>query len=74
MNVQITHIIVHTPEQVREIVTEAQKIASELAVADTDRELVFRESCRLLGQRFTFTAMPQQVAAPLDLAGLRNRH
>lgn len=74
MNVQITHIIVHTPEQVREIIREARVIASENSEIDAEWTLYFNEACRLLGQRFTFTAMPQQVAGPLDLAGLRNRH
>lgn len=74
MNVQITHIIVHTPEQAREIIDTAIAIANERDDDQGHWPLIFGKACDLLGQRFTFTAMPQQIAAPLDLAGIRNRH
>jgi hypothetical protein len=36
------------------------------------RESVFREACRLLGQRYTFAAAPQAVPMPpMVLPGLR---
>lgn len=65
MNVQITHVIVHTPEQVREIIRVAQAVADEETSDAVARESVFREACRLLGQRYTFAAMPQAVSMPL---------
>jgi hypothetical protein len=72
MNVQITHVIVHTPEQVREIVREAQTLAGEETSDAVARESVFREACRLLGQRYTFAAAPQAVPMPpMALPGLR---
>lgn len=75
MNVQITHVIVHTPEQVREIVREAAAIADEETTDVVAREMIFRESCRLLGQRYTFPVMPQAVPMPLGPPfDIRARH
>lgn len=62
----VTHVIVHTPEQVREIVTEAAKIAAECGNDASTQALIFREACSLLGQRWTFAVQP----SPIDLAGL----
>jgi hypothetical protein len=75
MNVQITHIIVHEPQQVRDIVREAQRIADDETGDAVARESVFREACRLLGQRYTFAAMPQPVQMPgMAIPGLRPGH
>jgi hypothetical protein len=72
VNVQITHVIVHTPEQVRQIMQEAQRIAEEETSDAVARESVFREACKLLGQRYTFAAAPQAMPLPpMALPGLR---
>jgi hypothetical protein len=72
VNVQITHVIVHTPEQVRGIVVEALAIADEHA-SDTVRwEAVFAQACQLLGQRFTMAMGPQPVQMPaMAIPGLK---
>lgn len=75
MNVQITHIIVHEPNQAREIITAALAIADEVTTDAVARESVFREACRLLGQRYTFAAAPQQVQMPMmAIPGQRPRN
>lgn len=75
MNVQITHVIVHTPEQVREIMREAQTIAGEETSDAVACESVFREACKLLGQRYTFAAGQQAMPLPsMALPGLRGGH
>lgn len=66
MNFQVTHVIVHTPEQAREIVAEALKIADETDHPVIPPRAVFEEACKLLGQRWTFAAQPQAI--PLDPA------
>lgn len=67
MNINAVHIIVHTPEQVRGIIADARAIADEADVERFEWESVFREACRLLGQRYTVASMPE----PVDLSKLR---
>lgn len=57
------HVIVHTPEQAREILETAWTITQELEPGEDRWEAVFREAVRLLGARATFI----QQAAPTDL-------
>lgn len=64
------HIIVHTPEQVREIVREAQVIADEATVTREGWVSVFEQACVLLGARVT--VMQQQATMPVDLAHLNH--
>ena len=68
MNVQITHVIVHTPEQVREIVAEAGRIADDSGVEDERWLAVFNQATTLLGARHTLALAPQ--GPPLDLGAL----
>lgn len=67
MNIQAVHVIVHTPEQVRGIVSDARDIANETDATGSEWEAIFRESCRLLGQRYTVVSTPE----PVDLSKLR---
>lgn len=75
MNVQVHHVIVHTPQQAREIIAEAMLIASESEPDEAQWGHVFDQACALLGQRFTLVNAPQP-APPMDLSrlGLNNRH
>lgn len=66
MNVQITHVIVHSPEQVREIISQATEIADEMYEDGHRWQPTFIQACQLLGQRYTFAAAPQSI--PLDPA------
>jgi hypothetical protein len=68
VNIQITHVIVHTPEQVRDIVRDALAIADEQECDALERQMIFGHACTLLGQRYAFAAAPQQ--APIDLGQL----
>jgi hypothetical protein len=70
VNVQITHIIVHTPEQVSGIIGEAIRIVTEAEIDGGLKKAAFEKACDLLGQRYTFVAQPTQV--PLSLDGLKN--
>lgn len=75
MNVQVTHVIVHTPEQVREIIAEAGRIADDSGMEDERWDRVFEQATVLLGARHTLALTPQ--ASPLDLGALglkNNRH
>lgn len=67
MNINAVHIIVHTPEQVRGIVSDARDIANETDATGSEWEAIFREACHLLGQRYTVASMPE----PVDLSKLR---
>lgn len=62
----ITHVVVHTPEQVQGIIDEALRIADASDHAVITPRVVFEQACQLLGQRWTFAALPQ----PVNLAGL----
>jgi hypothetical protein len=66
--VNIIHVVVHTPEQVREIVAEAKKIADEFTGEGAEWRDVFEQACRMLSQRATITAQPQ----PVDLSALQD--
>lgn len=59
MNVQVVHAPVHTPEQVREIIDQAHKIADDFATDSPRWFDVFREACRLLGQRASVPLVEQ---------------
>lgn len=61
MNASVTHVIVHSPEQVREIVAEAFRVADETGPRDEQWFAIFNKACDLLGQRYTFVAQPQAV-------------
>lgn len=69
MQIQVTHVVVHTPETVREIIAEAMKIADERLPEGGSWQTVFGKACDLLGQRFTLAAQPEPV--PIDLGNLR---
>lgn len=69
MNLHVTHIIVHTPEQVRGIVDEAIAIADEKSGPAAPWLAVFEQSCALLGQRVTNIGVEQAI--PLDLGAIR---
>lgn len=74
-NVQITHVVVHEPQQVREIIREALAIADEQDVDVLERQMIFGQACKLLGQRYTFAFAPQQVQMPaMAIPGLRPGH
>lgn len=68
VGVQIVHGIVHSPEQVREIIREAIDVADEATAPPDLWPDVFREACRLLGARTG--AVVQPTIAPLDLSRL----
>lgn len=72
MNIQVHHVIVHTPEQVREIIAEAGRIADAAVVDEGKWRLVFEQACTLLGQRHSIAMMPQ--APPVDLGVLGLNH
>ena len=59
----------HTPEQVREIIREAQRIATEELSPGTTRAEVFAQACQLLGQKAVVFAEAQP--SPVLLDGLR---
>lgn len=73
MNVQITHVIVHTPEQVREIVAEAARIADEVGAWPEKWTPAFEQACTLLGARHTLALAPQGPSLDLGALGLNNR-
>jgi hypothetical protein len=73
MNAQVTHVIVHNDQQVRAIINEAMCIADEQTDYPNDREMIFREACRLLGERWTFLAPATAVQLPLTLADMKRR-
>lgn len=67
---QLVAAVVHTPEQVREIVTEALLITAEAEVDAHLERAVFEQSCQLLGARGTAFVQPQQIG--IDLGALGN--
>lgn len=69
MNVQVHHVIVHSPEQVREIVAEAGRIADDSGTDGEQWLAVFNQASTLLGARHTLAMMPQ--GGPIDLGALR---
>lgn len=72
MNIQVHHVVVHTPEQVRAIIAEAALIASEEDVEGVSPEVVFHEACVLLAARHSLAVAPQ--GPPLDLGALGLNH
>lgn len=73
MSIQITHVIVHTPGQVREVIAEAGRIADDAGVEDERWQSVFEQACTLLAARHTLALAPQ--GPPLDLGALNpNNH
>lgn len=69
MNVQAVHAVIHTPEQVKEIMREADEIARALDPDCDAWSLYFGKACDLLAQRATTFLAPQQV--PFDLSALK---
>lgn len=69
MNVQAVHAVVHTPEQVRDILREASLIVLEIEPSDEWKYTMFDKACDLLGARATTFLAPQQV--PFDLSALK---
>ena len=61
----------HTPEQVREIIREAIKIADGLDLQGHKWQPVFIQACQLLGQKAVVFA--EATPAPLLLDGLRGQ-
>ena len=53
MRVELINHPTHSPEQVREIISEAVEIADTQMARGVSREAIFVEACRLLGQRIT---------------------
>lgn len=72
MNIQVHHVIVHTPEQVREIVAEAVRISEETETESIPQVYLFEQACTLLGARFTMAVPQEQV--PMDLGRLGANH
>lgn len=72
-HIQIQHVIVHTPEQTREIIEAALVIVGELELSDDLRRQAFEKACDLLGVRFTL-AIPQQEVALDPRLLARPRH
>lgn len=66
---QLIQAPLHTPEQVREILTEATKIADELQDKLGYWEPVFNQACTLLAARASAFVAPQPLAVNgLDLS------
>lgn len=71
MNVQVAHAVVHTPEQVVEIIEQALRVVAEVELTDDLRRCAFEQACILLGAR-TSVVSQQQLPSGLDLSGLRS--
>lgn len=69
MQYQVMHFVIHTPDQAREIIAEAERIAAETEYEGREREIVFKEACRLLGMRVSVPVQPQ-APVPMDLSRL----
>lgn len=75
MNVQVTHMIVHTPVQAREIIAEAGRIADDSGQEGERWDRVFEQACQLLGQPWTFAAPSSPVQLPtMAIPGNHGRH
>jgi hypothetical protein len=72
MNIQVHHVIVHNPEQVREIIAEACTIADGSEVAAESWVAVFEQACTLLGARFSLAMNPEPVPFSLGALGPTN--
>lgn len=69
---QVHHVIVHTPEQVREIIAEAGRIADDSGVEDERWQAVFEQATSLLGARHTLALTSQPPPMAFDLPNLKN--
>lgn len=65
----VTHVIVHDTEQVREIMRESQLLANDFSPTSDEWSHVFCKACDLLGQRQTIVVQDAPVA--VDLSKLR---
>lgn len=72
MNIQVHHVLVHTPEQAREIIAEAGRIADDSGMQDERWDRVFEQACALLGARFSMAVNNEPV--PLNLGALGANH
>lgn len=75
MQIQVNHVIVHTPEQVAEILSAAIQAADQLTQDGVRWEAVFAQACQLLGARHTLVIPQEQMAVSLpQMAIPRGRH
>lgn len=72
MNIQVHHVLVHTPEQAREIIAEAGRIADDSGMEGERWDRVFEQACALLGARFSLAMNPEPVPLNLGALGLKN--
>lgn len=63
--VQFAFGVIHTPEQVREIIREAVAIAEEENYPPDQWGTVFEQACTLLGQRSTAAIAQQAPTFPI---------
>ena len=71
MEVQVLHATVHTSEQVREIIAEAERIADASPHAADEWPAVFAQACQLLGARATVVGQPSTPVTARLLDGIR---
>lgn len=75
MNVQVHHVVVHSPEQTTSIIEEAERIADGAQARGYPWETAFREATRLLGQRYTLAIPQEQMPVSLPAMAIpRGRH
>lgn len=65
MNVQVTHVIIHTPEQTHDIIRQALQITADTVSGGIDQDRIFEQACALLGARFSLALTPEP--APIAL-------
>lgn len=65
MNVEVKIVGLHDPEQVKGILDEAARIVFELELDGDLKRAAFEQACELLGKRYVFPLVPQQVPVPL---------
>lgn len=73
MNVTFAHAAIHTPEQVRQIITEARKIAAEVSDDFEVQVPIFRAACELLGARVSAPLVEQPSPIAFPLPGINGR-
>lgn len=73
MNVQVHHVIVHTPEQVAEIVDAARQVADDSPASSHSWNVIFEQACALLGARHSIVLTPQAAPMTLEQLGLNGR-
>lgn len=69
--IQFAHGIVHTPEQVRDIVQEAGTIADELTSTPEAWAVVFTKAADLLGARSSLALQEHDPTTAAILNGIR---